>query len=246
MRAVSFGRAQRRGGGDGGRRMPCRRLSRRRNSAATRGSCSIRPRRSMSWMRLSGGRPATRAQKVVSTMRHGLERDGRVGERVSDGRLTDESRRPPAPPPGIDRAVTLGDLEGRLRVATSGRNPVWPSVPRVADRGAAEELIDETPLALVRHRLTDDRAGRRGAPGRRPRPRTSAMARTFSASMSAAARTRIRSSSSWVAAMSARDSPRRPSGHAPRCRSPRDEPRPGWRRARPRRWPDRDGPHRHP
>ncbi len=107
----------------------------------------------------------------------------------------------------VERPVAAGKLERGLGVAAGGpvveraiswRSPGSASRPGTPRRGGAG----------ARRSSTRRRSCRRPRwPGRPPRPAGRAMARLFSASISAAARTRIRSSSSRVAAMSAsRDS----------------------------------------
>ena len=79
--------------------------------------------------------------------------DRRIGDHL--GRLVELA------PPGVDRAVAERDLEGRLRVASGGRGRAGHQPLASAPGGLAQELLDETPLALVAHRLADDPAGRR-------------------------------------------------------------------------------------
>ena len=108
-------------------------------------------------------------------------------------------------PPRLERVVALGDLEGRLGVAACGRVPARPSVLRV--RRAVPARWPGTPrpggARARRSSISPTTGRRRRGPGRRPRRGARPSARCFSASMSAAARSRIRSSSSRVAAMSA-------------------------------------------
>ena len=145
--------------------MPWRALSSRRNSAATRGSWSIRPRRSISPIRLRTGCPTTLPNDRLGHLDARLERDRRVGEHAPDP-LVGGDRRGGVElgPPRLDRVVTLGDLEGGLGVAARGRVAAGHQAARHQLFGpptpdVRQELLDEPALALVGHRLADDLAG---------------------------------------------------------------------------------------
>ena len=150
--------------------------------------------------------------------------------------------------PGIQRGVTLGDLEGGLGVATG----------RAAGQRHAGLAGSGCDISCARLRTaprprpgpgTRPRGASRGhrswsrrrpcrppaAPARRPAPRTSARARRRSASMSA----RALLAQALDLGLGLRhallaDLVGAASGHGPRSRWPRDVPRPGRRPAGPR------------
>ena len=179
--------------------------SSRRNSAATRGSCSIRPRLSRRSTRVQD-RPAERGEHLLRDIEPLIERNRRVGEHtlelVGRGRL---GRRVELLAPRLDGAVAQGDLEGGVREAARGTVPashqplVLPfgpeliSVRNSATRRRSRSVFSVSPTTL----LAAWRA--RSATS----VRSSVIARCFSASISAAARSRIRSRSALVAAISA-------------------------------------------
>ena len=232
--------------------MPWRALSRRRNSAATVGSCWIRPRRSISPIRLRTGLLTT-LPKMDS--RH-------LGRAISSGAAGFASIRPTSSSAAIspaasssarhvcDRVVTHGHLEGGLGVAassgvagghqslaiSSSRRPCrrCSGIPRRDAAGARRSWSPRRPCRPPAAR------GRRPRPGR-PRSRGSSPPRSPRRPGRAGAR----------APRGSRRYPRhacpgRPSGHGPGSRSPRGAPRRAWRHARPPRCPDRDGPARRP
>ena len=186
--------------------MPCRSSSRRRNSAATRGSSSIRPRRSRSRTRFRTGPDDALPRVPGQHLRPVLERDrpGWPGHARAPVVGHDRGGGVELAPPGVERVVTHGHLEGGLGVAACAAVPSGHQFFDVAGRTARGQ-------ELLRRAGADGRSvivsptTRLGGPSARSATsaRSSAMARCFSASISPAARSRIRSSSSRVAAMSA-------------------------------------------
>src|SRR5215204_4557169 len=144
--------------------MPWRWLSSRRNSAATRGSCSIRRRCNMSRIRLSTGR-LTAFESAFSTS---ASRSSRATAGLDSMRATRSSPSAAAAPSSSERqASTVPSRRATSKAASAYRRAAVsrpaisaPSVLRSVHGGPAQELVDQPPLAGVGHRLADDLAGR--------------------------------------------------------------------------------------
>src|SRR5258706_3756141 len=148
---------------------------------------------------------AQRGEDLLSDGHALLERDRRVGEdalqlagrRGRGGGLELLA-------PRIDRTVTQGDLERGVGVAArggvaSGHQLLEPPAgPLVSARKSETRRFSRSPVMVSPTTLPAARRARSATS-----LRTSEMARTFSDSISAAARSRIRSRSAFVAAMSA-------------------------------------------
>ena len=205
-RGLVLGRAARRWWRSPGR-SPCGARRAGGTPRRRRGSCSIRPRRTRSRDEVAG-RLATRLPKTLlgdvdalSSGTAGLASDAATAPSPTIARrAVSRSRRHASSVPS-----RVGDLERGFGVAARRRVAAWPSagrappVGRAGSRrgtprrgGAARSSVMVSPTTLPAARRARSATS----------ARSSAIARCFSASISAAARSRIRSSSSRVAAMS--------------------------------------------
>ncbi len=186
--------------------MPRCALSRRRYSSLTRGSRrdpaaldeQVDEPQGAGWIRAA--RAAARHGQRAARRRHGRVVDDRRD--LGPPRMSAASRR--SSRQRSSWSVSSATCEGGLGVAAGGgdraRHQLADLRPPVGE--SREEVGDQSALAVAGHRLADHATGGREREVGRPRTRSSAIARCFSASISAAARSRIRSSSSRVAAMS--------------------------------------------
>src|SRR6185312_13440441 len=132
-----------------------------------------------------------------------LEWHRRVGEHPPDALVGDDARgHVELGPPCLEGVVARGHLEGGLRVATCGRFPTshqfFESPTPDVFRNSSTRRRWRSSVIVSPRTLPAARRARSATS-----PRTSWIARVFSASISPAALTRRRSSSSRVAAMSA-------------------------------------------
>ena len=149
--------------------IPLRWSSRRRNSAATRGSCSIRPRRTRSRTRLRTGWLRSANTRSAASIRCSSGHR-RVGERRPSARRPPRwRRRRRARDASLDGPVAEPDLEGGVRVAArrgvaaghqlvaspAPREPPEPDALPVSARNSSTRRRSRS----VAHRLADDPAG---------------------------------------------------------------------------------------
>ena len=237
--------------------MPSRRSYRRRNSAATAGSSSIRPRRTSSCTRLRGAPVTASPSDRLGDRRRAATATAGLASDAHDLRSASRARRPPpvASSQSLDGAVPLGDLEGGLGVAPSGAARAWPSVVRPQFRSAAPV---RGPATWARNSSTSRRSRSSFivSPTTLPAARSarSATWRTDLAERPLALRVDLGDGLRRAAGRSPRVSRRRPgrASHRPAagrgrgCRSPRDGPRPASPGAGPRRPRGRVVPHPRP